>query len=76
MSAIHNLAQALIDAANDHGVPNSFTPNELFHYYGAPRPMQAGRLAKLRPLYLQEQIEKRGGMFTITYSGRRFHVEP
>lgn len=67
MTPLVRLKAALKAAAEEHGVPNSFSPGWLAAYHGAPRPTHIGQLMSGRfRLDLDE--------YTATYAERNFHV--
>jgi hypothetical protein len=56
------LAAALVRAAREHGVPNSFGLAELHAYYGAPKPMTQGLVGRhdLGLLTVEVKLMERG----------------
>ncbi len=73
METIYRVRRALRRAVDEHGAPNSFSPSELHTLYGGPRPLDAGRGARVSGA---APCVGGGGIVRFRYEDRRFAVEP
>ena len=54
------LARALVEACDEHGLPNAFTFGELADHYRGPHPMLAGLAARRYRERLEEALRASG----------------
>lgn len=73
-STVQALADALAHEAREHGVPNRFSPGEIYSRHTVPVPREQGQIAKHYSITLNDRLSQHG--FRTTYAKRMFHVEP
>jgi hypothetical protein len=70
-----DLIRALALAAEEHGVPNRFSPAELEAHYGGPAPLTTGVLWSRENCLLRDAWRDEHGL-EVTYADRVFSVGP